>query len=137
MRIRTKKRSSSEIDVSAFADIAFLLIIFFILTTTFVRHQGTRLDVPAGTQDESEAAEENPTVNLSSQQIVFRNKTVTLDALRRELQAMELPEQPEDDRIVVLESAEDVPYEIYFQVVAAITDAGGVLAVMEKEGEDG
>ncbi len=133
MRIKPRKRNSSDVDVSAFADIAFLLIIFFILTTTFNLHEGSRLSIPSGTQDENGADEENPTVNLSAQHLVFRNNAMTMAGFRRELEEMQLPELPQEERIIVLEATEDVEYEKYFQVVTAITRAGGVLAVMEEE----
>ncbi len=135
MRVKTKKRPACDIDVSAFADIAFLLIIFFILTTTFNRQQGALLNIPSGTQDESRTSDENPTVNLSLHNLAFRNRVISIPDFRRELQEMNLPDLPVDQRIIVLESTDDVTFEIYFQVVTSISDAGGVLAVMEKEEE--
>ncbi|MBM4031608.1 MAG: biopolymer transporter ExbD, partial [Planctomycetes bacterium] len=46
-----KQRPFFEPEVTSFADIAFLLIIFFILTTTFVVPAGQKLDIPAASAD--------------------------------------------------------------------------------------
>jgi len=48
-----KKRVSEEIPSSAMADIAFLLLIFFLVTTSFPKDQGLRVVLP----DESEEVE--------------------------------------------------------------------------------
>jgi len=45
-RFKKKTRLSSEIPTGTFADISFLLIIFFMVTTTFVVYRGFRVSLP-------------------------------------------------------------------------------------------
>ena len=136
--IRRRGEESSGIDVSAFADIAFLLIIFFILTTTFLKTAGNRMEIPSGKEDPQQAEEKNLTVNLSENQIRYGEKAevVTIEELRDRLLAKEFKTKDPSDRIVILDSGPEVPYQLYFDVVVAITDADGVLALLDQQGKE-
>lgn len=134
MILRRQSRAQANVDVSAFADIAFLLIIFFILTTTFVKKLGDRLEIPSGSADPARKQEKQLTINLSTTEIRYGAdaKQVSMPELRAALGEANLPARKPGQRIVILDSAPDVPYERYFQVVMAVTDAGGVLALLEE-----
>ena len=133
MKLARKQKPSGEIDITAFADVAFLLIIFFILTTTLQKPFGSPITIPSGTSDpEKKPEQEPPSISLSRDRILFREKETTLPELREELFSMRLADRPEDKRFIVLESAADVPFERYFKVVTAISRAGGILALLEQ-----
>ena len=138
MRIRKTTRDAAEVPTGSFADIAFLLIVFFILTTTFVLPAGETLSIPAGTSDASKKEDKMLTVSLRPSEIFFGEKgdRVTLDQLREVLGKARLYEKPETDpkRLVVLDSSPDVPYEEYYQTLMVISRAGGVVAMVEPEG---
>lgn len=132
MKIARKPRPPGDIDVTSFSDIAFLLIIFFVLTTTFVKTMGAAVAIPSSTQDPAKKTEEQyPTVVLAAESMKFRDRDVSLDQLREQLAEMKLPEKKEEQRFIVLESAPEVGYERYFQVMTAISRAGGILAISE------
>jgi len=132
MKIARKPRPAGDVDVTSFSDIAFLLIIFFVLTTTFTRLTGMALTVPSSTQDPARKSDaEWPTVVLAAGTMQFEEREVTLEELRDRLAALRLPEKKDEQRFIVLESAPDVAYNRYFQVVTAIARAGGVLALAE------
>ena len=136
MRLESKSgRRSADIDVGAFADIAFLLIIFFILTTTFIRPFGHKLNIPSGTTDVAKKEEKQLTINLKPGQIAYgeQSEQLTVDELRMRLARVQLLKRKPEKRLVIVECAQNVPYEQYFQVVMAVTDAGGVLALIEEE----
>ena len=65
MAIARRKRREANIDVTSFSDIAFLLIIFFILTTTFVKPAGRKMEIPSGASnaEKSERTYENCRTN--------------------------------------------------------------------------
>jgi len=136
--LRQRVRPAVEFNVGAFADIAFLLIIFFILTTTFIKPEGNRLRIPSGVSDPSAKAEKQPTVNLSATGIHWgeRDERLSLDELRGVLLRMDLAARRPERRIVILNSAPDVPFQRYFEVVMAIHGADGVLALVEPENRD-
>ncbi len=137
-RKRTREKAEAEIDVGAFADIAFLLIIFFILTTSIVRSTGRELELPqAQTPENKSVDEKTPTVNLLEDKILFGEdeenmEEITLDELRANLLGRGLKEAEESDRMVVLEVGEEVNYDRYFKMVSMISDAGGIIAIVEE-----
>ncbi len=143
MALKRKIRQDSEIDVSSFSDIAFLLIIFFILTTSVVRMTGQELNIPSG-QPSQEKTEEDKTltVNLTPGQIRYgegeQPPIISFESLRTQLFEQDFKNKTGDkDRMVILNSAPDVPYHEYFQVVCAISDAGGILALVEEDPGEG
>ena len=137
MKIQRQRERNSEIDLSAFADIAFLLIIFFVLTTTFLRPMGARISIPSGTTDPEQKPEEDlPTVNLTTDTVLLNEDRTTLPELRAALLKMELPKREEEKRVVILECTPDVDFQRYFQVVTAISHAGGILALIEKDEDE-
>jgi biopolymer transport protein ExbD len=133
MRFKARQRQDTDIDVTSFSDIAFLLIIFFILTTTFVKPEGRQLNIPSGTSDPAKKEQKQLTVILSPGEIRYgdQGRVVSLEQLREALQREKLPTRSEEQRIVVVEAKVNVPYDEYFQVVMAISRAGGVLGLLE------
>jgi biopolymer transport protein ExbD len=132
MKLARKPRKIGDIDVTSFSDLAFLLIIFFVLTTTFSRPMGVGITIPSRTSDpEKKSSEEVPTINVSKDVVLLNKDEVTMVELRRKLVDLKLPERVEAQRIVILESAADVPYQRYFEIVTAVAHAGGILALVE------
>ena len=140
-RKRKREKTEAEIDVGAFADIAFLLIIFFILTTSIVRSTGRELELPqAQTPENKKVDEKTPTVNLLVDQILYGEdedtmEEITLDGLRATLLSRNLREAEEAERMVVLEVGEEVNYDRYFKMVSMISDVGGIIAIVEEVDE--
>jgi biopolymer transport protein ExbD len=134
-----KPRDNFEPDVTSFSDIATLLIIFFILTTTFVATTGSKLEIPSGSADPSQADEKQVTVNLAGSRIIFgpREQEFSIEQLRAALLRENFKAKDPSKRIVIVNSKPDVTYELYYEVVMAIASADGVLALIEEEGKGG
>jgi len=134
MALRNRKqRRDSEVSVSAFSDIAFLLIIFFILATTLVHVTGVVTEIPSGQQSQTKQETETPTVRLHGNRMLLNDKAVDMGQLRRRLAELKLHEKTGDGKVVLLEASDDVTYQSYFDVVASISAAGGVTAIVEEE----
>ncbi len=75
-RIGKKRPGSVEPDLTSFSDIANLLIIFFILTTTLARPWGQKVDMPSASTPPQEQREQSdtPTVNLTRDRLSVRRK---------------------------------------------------------------
>ena len=139
MQLRRKAQANAAIDVGPFSDIAFLLIIFFILTTTFVKIAGNKLEIPSGSSEESEVEQKQIAVTLSAESILYGEsaKSISIDELRVALAKEKFETKEPDARMVVLETGGEVLYERYFQVVMAINDSGGVLTLIDHaDGKD-
>jgi biopolymer transport protein ExbD len=135
MQFRRKSRSGVDIDLTAFSDIAFLLIIFFLIATTFVHNSGTKLEIPTGTTDKEESQEKLTTIDVTPEKILYNGASEPIDmaSLRVLLQKEGFAKRPEKERMVLIQSASEVECQRYFQIVSAISDAGGVLAMLEEE----
>lgn len=135
-RIGKQKKGDIEPDLTSFSDIANLLIIFFILTTTLVRPWGRIVDMPsAATPPEQQQRSDTPTVNITRDRLTVaegegEGKEMTMDEFRQYLWKRNFPALDEKHRSVSLETAKDVPYERYYQIVTAISAAGGIIAIL-------
>ncbi|MED5420367.1 MAG: biopolymer transporter ExbD [Pseudomonadota bacterium] len=137
IRQRKKDRRNREaVPMSAFADIAFLLIIFFILTATLNKTKGITTDIPAGEQSDQEA-ETTPTIQLVADKVLFEDKHVNWQELEKQLTEMRLPEREnEQDRIVLIEAKEGVYYQNYYQAMVLVSKAGGVVSIVKDDDGD-
>ena len=136
-RIGKKRQGDIEPDLTSFSDIANLLIIFFILTTTLARPWGRTVDMPSAATPPQEQKQESdtPTVNLMRDRITIAEggegeKEVTMNELRQYLWKKNFPKMDDKHKSVSVETSDDVPYERYYQVVTAIAAAGGVVAIL-------
>jgi biopolymer transport protein ExbD len=136
-RKRTREKADAEIDVGAFADIAFLLIIFFILTTSISRPTGQEVSLPqAQTPQNKKVDERTPTINVLENKILFgesedKMQEIQPEALRMELVKRDLHNAEESKRMIVLEVGEEVDYDRFFKIVTMIADSGGIVALVE------
>ena len=132
-RRRKKPSGKIEIPVSSFADVAFLLIIFFILVTTLQKTMGVLTDLPTGQKSEQKP-EKTPTIKLHGGKTFLNDDEVAPPNLRARLEEMKLHDKAGEDKVILLEATGKVPYQQYFEVMTAVAKAGGVLAIVREEG---
>jgi biopolymer transport protein ExbD len=131
---RRQQRREREIDVGAFSDIAFLLIIYFMVATTLVKVKSVEAEMPSGeTTQQANQEDDTPTVTLVNGEFLFNDKPVALENLNERLAALNLKEKQGDARVILLECTSDTPYDLYFKALAAIAANGGVAAMIEEE----
>jgi len=130
---REKKHRDGEIPTGSFSDIAFLLIIYFLVATTLVKVKSITADLPTGEKNAQAQTDKTPTVNLRGEEIFFNDKKVELTMLNERLAALELADKDPSQRVIMMESAAGTPYQSYFQALAAISANGGVVALVEEE----
>jgi len=132
---RRKEKRELEIPTDSVSDIAFLLIIFFILTTTLSKLSGFTAELPSAAANQQQATSESktPTVQLANGKLLFDEREVSIAALRERLLDLRLAHRQGEERIVMLEAAGKVDYQTYYEVMAAISAAGGVVAIVEED----
>ncbi len=126
-----KKHRSGDIPTDSFSDIAFLLIIYFLVATTLVKVKSITADLPAGEKSTQAQSEKTPIINLRGAEVFFNDKPMEMAELNKRLAALELPSKEGEKRVIMLESAKGTPYQNYFQALAAISANGGVVAIVE------
>ena len=104
--IRNSERKASLIDISPMMDMVFILLIFFIVTSTFTRETGIDVSKPKASSAK-ELARESILIGITRQGTVHINETqVNLSSLQTILRQM-LVEAP--DRPVIIVSDRDAP----------------------------
>jgi biopolymer transport protein ExbD len=132
-RKQEKKHRSGTIPTDSFSDIAFLLIIYFLVATSLVKINAITADLPSGDKQAQAKVEKTPTVNLRGNEIFFNEKAVGLAELEARIVALDLKSQEASKRVIMLESTRETTYEAYFQVLAVISANGGVVAIVGDE----
>lgn len=119
----------------ATGDIAFNLIVFFLVCASTQPSTGRRQDLPSSEQ--AKQAEQNKNIEVSltrSETMVTLNgdpmKTAEFPARIARLLAQK--PRPED-RVVVVKSAADTPYQHWIRITSQIQDAGGNITIQREE----
>ena len=134
LRGGAKKHRSGEIPVGSFSDIAFLLIIYFLVATTLMKVKSVTADMPSGEATSQSSADDNtPTINLVGTEIRYKDKVVSLAVLNERLAALNLREKEGDKKVILLEATRATPYDVYFKALAAISSNGGIVAIVEED----
>ncbi len=138
MKFKKKPFREPEINLASLVDIAFLLLIFFILTTTFTKTAGNKLNIPSGSTDSSRKQEKQITVSLKPGEIRYgeNSQVITLDTLRQMLAKENFLAKESSQRIVILDADKGVTYDEYFQIVMAIAKANGVVALVDQDNSE-
>jgi len=121
-RIAIRKTTQPDIPTASTGDIAFLLIIFFLVGTTFRAAQGLKVVLPNATSTERILKKRN-VQNLwidKAGRISVNDNLITVPAVTPVLQEKVI-ENP--DVVVVLQADKDVPYGYVTDVLEALKAA--------------
>jgi len=130
---QSKNKALSEIPTGSFSDIAFLLIIYFMVATTLMKVKTITADLPSGEKQAQAQTDKTPIINLRGSEIFFNDKKMNLADLDDRLAALDLHEAEGQKKVIMLESTRETPYQRYFEALAAISARGGVVAIVEEE----
>lgn len=106
MQIREKRRKRPSINITSLIDVMFLLLIFFMVSTTFAEHPGINLELPTASTAEPSKLEPL-TLALDKDGRMFLNDVPVQEReLRAELQSA----AKKPDATLVLKADRKVPY---------------------------
>lgn len=135
-RERGTKKLLVEPAAVATGDIAFNLIVFFLVCASVQPDSGKRQDLPRSEQTkQQEQKSQNIELALTrTKTVVSLNgdpvKTEELPArLRRLLEGKRRPE----DRVVVVKSKSDVPYDHWIATTSIVQDLGANITIQREE----
>jgi len=135
--VRQREQRETTVPMDSISDIAFLLIIFFILATSIQRFAGFQAEIPSAERSqETEKTEKMPSVIVRGGGVMLNDKPVDMEQLRAGLLALKLPSKPEGQRVVVVETSGRISYQTYFEVMSAISAAGGIMGILSEEQGD-
>ena len=122
-----------EIPVASFVDLAFLLNIFFIMVTSIAEFNGVVADVPAAERSQAQT-ERTPTITVQEGKLLFNDQQVSLSELKQRLTELGLPQKTGEGKVVLLEAQGKVTYQGYFEIMASVSAAGGVIGIVQEDG---
>ena len=124
MRARRHRRGqiAATIDLTSLVDVVFLLIIFFMVSTTFITlESGLPVDLPEASSAEAQS-EGLPTVTIAADETIYvGGGEVTEEGLVALLEGV-LSEEGDD--VVILRADQSVPHGLTVRVMDAIKRAG-------------
>ncbi len=107
MKVKQKPRPSPDISSASMSDIAFLLIIFFMLTTVFSQEQGLNYRIPETVKPVTEEMRNIEIIVQETGKYIVQNKEVPVEQLR-EIAIARKAANPEI--FAVLKVEENTPY---------------------------
>ena len=102
-----KKNEESEINITPLLDIVFIMLIFFIVTTSFVKE--ISIDVNRPTKSPIKEQKKSDVISvriLDSGQILIQERLISLDAVRANIESS-LALKPQASVVVVSDRAAD------------------------------
>ena len=134
---RRGNRVTAEIPTASMADIAFLLIVFFLVTTTMNQDKGLSLHLPpvAETKEVREKNICNVWINAQDQIAFFENEQLTMVPLQNLRAGIEQRLAANDKLIVSLKAARQASYRIFVDVLDELKLSGAKrISIAEPEG---
>jgi biopolymer transport protein ExbD len=126
------KQADPRIDVSPLIDVVFQLLIFFVVTTTFLTDTGIPLDLPDAASGENQTVKQELSVRISRDGgIHFQDDLVSLEDLRARL-VQAVADSPSQALTVYGDG--EVDYETIIQVMDAARRASvpGIVLATEQ-----
>jgi biopolymer transport protein ExbD len=111
MRRKFKKnREESEINITPMLDIVFIMLIFFIVTTSFVKEISIDVNRPTKSPIKEQKKSEVISVRISGEgQIFVQDRLITLDAVRANIES-NLALKPQATVVVVSDREADAGF---------------------------
>lgn len=122
-----------EPPASATGDIAFNLIVFFLVCAAVQPDSGRPQSIPRSEKDQTEQEEEQVNVKLKRTVLLLNDDPVSDNQFVERLRGLLSDKPRPEDKVVVMESDNDVEYQRWLQTTVMIEDAGGLLTIQTEE----
>ncbi len=129
---QNRRRIDVIVDVTPLIDVVFLLLIFFMITTTFVNSPGLEVDLPKASSSDTQAQPSDVTIAVDEEgEIVFRHKKVS----EQELSALlEAAQADNPNATVIVQADQEVFHGLVVKVMDIAKNAGfSKLAIATQE----
>ncbi len=122
MNFKNKWQEDVRVDVTPLVDIVFNLLLFFMITTTFVIAPGIKVNLPKSkTAEIKKAAREIRIAVTKDKEIFFNQNKVTLESLGAELAKVA---ENNSDAVVIIQADVDVNHGTVVKVLDSAKSAG-------------
>lgn len=134
MKIRRRSRLLVEPPAHATGDIAFNLIVFFLVCASVQPENGRKQEIPrADPKEEKSQQSENIEVALTRTTVAINGALVRQEKFQEQLKSLLAGKRNASERIVVVKSKPETPYEFWIQVTDLIEQSGGIITLLLEE----
>ncbi|MFP3959556.1 MAG: ExbD/TolR family protein [Spirochaetaceae bacterium] len=128
MQFRRRLRPEAQVDLIPMIDVIFQLVVFFMVSSTFITTPGIALDLPSSSSSEPVTMNRLVVTVVNEEEIYLNRERHELDELEAVLTdfAEEIPEEEEAGglRSVVIEADREVSYELMVTVLDRLRNNG-------------
>jgi biopolymer transport protein ExbD len=131
---RSRRTTISLIDPTPMTDMVFQVLLFFIISSSFIVEPGIKVNLPKSQTSEIQVRQKLVITIDKSQQIFVDNKPVSIEQLEDRIKLL-LPFY--QDKIVVIRADKEVPHGLVVKVMDISKTAGAqkLAIATEKEAE--
>ena len=119
MKRRTKRRSLATPDLTPLIDVVFLLLIFFMLVTTFDKYSGFKLELPKG--------EISSEISKNTYELVIdkdENYFIMIDKVSNPVILEKIGEKLGNINEITISADKDLKYEVIVKAIGVLKSNG-------------
>ena len=121
MRLLTKKTRTAIISITSLIDVVLLLLIFFMLTTSFVEQPGMKLDLPETKNSKGESTGELEISVTDDGSIFINGNSVHIDELKDQIDVIM---QSMDNKSLILKADKTVQHGTVVKIMDIARSVG-------------
>ena len=123
MRFQTRKIDDVQLDMTPLVDVVFLLLIFFMLSTSLSVNPGIKIDLPKSSAEQVKKKKTTLRVAIEAGGRIFlEGKKLSLEQLHEKFAAV--GKKNGDDALVVIEADKKVYHGLVVKVMDAAKSSG-------------
>lgn len=124
MNLRPKKLEEPDINLTSLIDVVFLMLIFFMVSTTFEKESSVKVDLPKASSSEAAVEEQIVEITVNAQGEYFINRASVLNRQPETLKAAIIKHAGADrDKPFIIRADAQAPH----QSVVTVMDVAGQL----------
>lgn len=132
MKIRRAKLPAPHIPFISLADIAWQIIIFFLIAATFAHHWSVKVPMPTASPGNATAMVKTINVRAGENTLTVNSVVVSADQLESYVSTLLAGVPREEDRAVIVFPEEDLSFQRNTEILHAIQQAGGIVVISEE-----
>ncbi|HIF34248.1 MAG: biopolymer transporter ExbD [Pirellulaceae bacterium] len=133
MRAKRATKLLIEPPSSATGDIAFNLIIFFLVCASVQPESGREQSIPRSQEQEAEREEKHIEVQIRRNVALINGVVVRSDQFARRMERLLKDKKRNAERVVVVKSDKQVEYQHWIRITEMIETAGGIITIQMEE----
>ena len=118
---------------SSMNDIAFILIIFFLVCASVEPEDGRSQTIPSSEKNEEQNNVQSIEVGLTPSTVTIDGTPYQKEQFQEKISQILIQKETESERIVVVKSQADVSYEHWIAMTEIVEKSGGIVTLLLEE----